>query len=79
MIEDFKKKLNDLLTEFPDLGEFTIRVRPRLTVEMAESQNKNQVPHNLPVLKPTGIGNLESSITPGRIAELSKSSVIEQV
>lgn len=33
-MEDFKKELNVLLTKYPDLPEFTITIRPRLTVEM---------------------------------------------
>ncbi len=85
-MEEFKKKLDALLAEYPDLPEFTIRVQPRVILTSLVPEVSRQAP---PVqstsqtvnTRPSDIGSsdvitsLESSVTSSRIAALQKANI----
>lgn len=88
-IEEFKKELDALLTKYPDIGSFTIKVQPRITIDSTPDVRvyKPQVDavkltpasaeaRNTPA--PTDlITALEHRITPEKIAEMKKSITVE--
>ncbi len=82
MIEDFKKRLEKLLLKFPELPEFTLTVRPRVSIDVekpkAFTPSNSQVPatkfitnpHPIDATKPDemNIGLLkERDITPDKL------------
>ena len=66
-MEEFKKKLDVLLAEFPDLPEFTIHVQPRVKLIIKEEVNPLLPNHGVSIQVPNS-----PMITPERIRELSK-------
>ncbi len=86
-MKDFTQELNKLLDKYPDLGEFTIHVRPRVTI--ASAMMPVEVPKTtftttssapIPEVKKEKLDtvlHLEKGISKSRLADLQKSAQVE--
>lgn len=90
MMEDFQKQLEKLLLKFPNLPEFTLTVRPRVSIEVGKSKiiqpvyqaPQNTVPHidvsSPQKVDPADRGLIEEKrINPHMLAEIAKFSHVE--
>jgi len=87
MMEDFKKQLEKLLLKFPNLPEFTLTVRPRVSIDVAKKDTPVVTTKLVPPTKEAeakpekddpNIGLiLEAGITPDKLNFYKKSAVIE--
>jgi len=69
-MEDFRKKLDALLTEYPDLPEFTLTVRPRIIIEIKNPKLSSELPPGIV------LGGKPPVITQERIKELSQQTTL---
>lgn len=79
-VDEFKKELEQILTKYPDL-EMTINIQPRVRFELNPpillDATKKIIPTNIPQVKfPSNTAknpeDLEKTITPNKIAEMTK-------
>ncbi len=83
-MKEFTIELNKLLDKYPDLGEFTITVRPRLIIQTAQTITAAPASAialgkvvQIPAEKLQGVLSLEKSVNKTRMAELAKAAQIE--
>lgn len=92
-IEEFKKQLEKLLLKFPNLPEFNLTVRPRVSIDVAKPEEAKKTYPPSKVEVPTPVSNpnivipskdpidvglaMEKGITPGLMANLTKFTQIE--
>lgn len=87
-MDNFTKELNKLLDKYPELGSFTIQVRPRITIvapqpaapaanmkpaETAKAQEPGEV-KEVPKVALEGVLAMENTVK-SRIAGMKKASV----
>ncbi len=58
-MEQFTKELNELLTKYPDLPEFSLTVRPRLSIEI-----KSAIKSVIPQISVTPVPMLANPLDP---------------
>ncbi len=65
-MDEFQKELNTLLQKYPDLPEFTLTVRPRVTIEVKKVQEL--IPVTLPKLSTVPVNTEEKVMDEAALA-----------
>ena len=87
-MEEFKKELDILLSKYPDLPEFSLKVQPRIVITQQHQKSPIPILNIWEKTAPTKVIDskvvssdvtaLEAKVTPNKIRELSGSVHVEQ-